>query len=98
MTNVEQINKHNSNPDKTYTQGVNEFTDISHGEFVQKYTGFKKDTSTFANQKIVFSEPHVKTSSPAPTWVDWRTQGYVLPIKNQGSCGSCWTFATTSGN
>merc|ERR1712216_287112 len=37
-----------------------------------------------------------KTGKPLPTEVDWRQQGLVADVKDQGSCCSCWTFSTVA--
>jgi C1A family cysteine protease len=48
-------------------------------------------------RELVLPEPVERpTLKDLPSSYDARTLGYVTPVKNQGSCGSCWIFAATA--
>jgi len=87
---VEEVTLHNSLYGNEFTQAVNELSDLTEEEY-QKY---------YLSGYIMEDEPSnatlfVPSNEPVPNDVDWRNQGLVTGIKNQGRCGSCYSFAAT---
>lgn len=91
--NVKKINNHNRLRMNTYKMAVNEFTDLTEEEFKQFYLGGYKQLPQSGNSYSHPEESEVSIKD-LPESVDWREKGVLTDPKNQGSCGSCWAFAT----
>jgi cathepsin L len=91
--NDNYINEIN-NQGLTYKLGHNAFSGYNSEEFAD-LMGFEQNRIKLGNRvkSNITNEGYIRVGAPAS--VDWRTQGVVNPVRDQGQCGSCWTFSAT---
>ncbi|XP_042499408.1 vignain-like [Macadamia integrifolia] len=92
--NVKYILEFNKK-DHPYKLKLNKFGDMTNQEFKSIYAGSKvKHHSMLRGLPRGSGGFMYKNFKDVPSSIDWRAKGAVTPIKNQGQCGSCWTFST----
>jgi len=92
--NFNRITEHNkqvSNGNKSYYLGIGPFADLTEEEYSYSFL----NPYLTRGAKGCDSFKYTDSMDTVPQSMDWREHNAVTDVKDQGQCGSCWSFSTT---
>ncbi|KAI8018275.1 hypothetical protein LOK49_LG04G03040 [Camellia lanceoleosa] len=91
--NLRFIEEHNAE-NRTYKVGLNKFADLSNEEYRSMYLGGTKAGTRRRPSRAKITDRYAPRLNEAlPDSVDWRKEGAVVQVKDQGSCGMCFILS-----